>query len=248
VSLESFLADMGAQRRTVTVYSDDPDPEIPDRFRDWNVELRFNRLPDGSHAGFVTVRQGTDFLAGVDSDVLAGFFESTRTSTGSNADKDPALTTFLNHFDETLFHGTTRRQLLAASREFEDRAWRVGAGRLYAGFQRPAALEAQRSPYERLTDRGLDVHVFFDGDWDTATIPGVRMHVVRNDEIGGFWFVAFDGGPESPEAPDPARESGASQACALLAKETGQATYSGFWTYDPERVAALLDYLDAAYR
>ncbi|WP_250137718.1 DICT sensory domain-containing protein [Halorientalis salina] len=248
MSLEDFLAEMGAQRRTVTVYSDDPDPEIPDRFRDWNVELRFNRLPEGSHAGFVTVRQGTDFLAGVDSDVLSGFFEPTRTIPGSDAERDPALTTFLDHFDETLFHGTTRRQLLAASREFEDRAWRVGSGRLYAGFQRPAALEAQRSPYQRLADRGLDVHVYFDGDWDTATIPGVRMHVVRNDEIGRFWFVAFDGGPESLVDADLDRDDHPTQACALLAKETGQGTYSGFWTYDPERVASLLNYLEATYR
>jgi len=238
---------MGAQRRTVTVYSDEPAPAVADPLEDWNVELRHDRLPEGTQGGFVTVRQGNDFLASVDLDALSGFFEPALTLPGTGQDRDQALSTFLDNLDETLFHGTTRQQLLAASREFEDRAWRVGTGSLHAGFQRPAALEAQRSVYERLADRGLDVHVYFHGDWDTATIPGVTMHVARTDEIERFWFVAFDGGPR-PSADPAARENRPSQACALLARETEPASYSGFWTYDPEWVRSLLDYLDATYR
>ncbi len=229
---------MGAARRTVTVYSDDPHPELADRLADWNVELRFDRLPEGTQEGFVTIRQGGEFMGGIDVGVLAGFFEPSLTLPGEARD-DPALATFLDSLDETLFHGTDRRQLLAASREFEDRAWRVGTGRLTAGFQRPAALEAQRSVYERLADRGLDVHVYFDGDWNTPTIPGVRMHAVRNDEIGQFWFVAFDGGNGAGRS---------SQACALLAEETVSSSYSGFWTYDPSRVESLLAYLETTYQ
>ena len=239
---------MGAARRTVTVYSDEPHSGLADRFVDWNVELRFDRLPEGTREGFVTIRQAGEFLASVDVSVLAGFFEPSLTLPGRSRGDDGALAMFLDSLDETLFHATARRQLLAASREFEDRAWRVGAGRLTAGFQRPAALEAQRSVYERLADCGLDVHVYFDGEWNTPTIPGVRMHAIRNDEIGQFWFVAFDGGPESQTTPGEGVSGRPSQACALLARETEPRTYSGFWTYDQARVESLLDYLAETYR
>jgi len=239
---------MGAARRTVTVYSDEPHSGLADRFADWNVELRFDRLPEGTREGFVTIRQAGEFLCSVDVDVLAGFFEPSLTLPGRNRSDDWALATFLDSLDETLFHTASRRQLLAASREFEDRAWRVGAGRLTTGFQRPAALEAQRSGYKHLADRGLDVHVYFDGDWNTATIPGVRMHAIRNDEIGQFWFVAFDGGPESGMTPGEGEPGRPSQACALLARETEPGSYSGFWTYDQARVESLLDYLTETYQ
>lgn len=239
---------MGAERRTVTVYSDEPHPELAEPLAEWNVELRFDRLPAGTAEGFVTIRKGSEFLGSVDARVLADFFEPTLTLPGMDRDEDGKLATFLDHLDETLFHATSRRQLLAATREFEDRAWRVGAGRLVAGFQRPAALEAQRSVYERIAARGLDVHVYFDGDWNTPTIPGVRMHSIRNDEIGQFWFVAFDDGSDASFSLEGDESRCSSQACALLAKETEPGTYSGFWTYDEGRVGSLLNYLTTTYR
>lgn len=238
---------MGAQRRTVTVYSAQAHPELADRLADWNVELRFDRLPEGVQRAFITVRQGERFLAGIDASVLADFFEPSLTTPGTDPHGGRELSAFLDHLDETLFHGATRRQLLAATREFEDRAWRVGGGVLRVGFQRPAALEVQRTVYRRLAERGLDVHVYFDGDWDTATIPGVRMHAVRNDEIGLFWFFVFDGGPALPVEADLGQDWQASQACALLAREAEPGVYSGFWTYDTRWVQALLDYLTGTY-
>lgn len=237
-SLQEFVAEMDAQRRTVTVFSDEPQPDLAERFATWNVDLRFERLPEGTTDAFVTIRQGEQFLGSVDAGVLADFFEPTLTLPGS--DSGTSLAPFLDHLDETLFHGTTRRQLLATSREFEDRAWRVGSGRVVAGFQRPDALEAQRSVFRSLAEHGLDVRVYFGGDWPTATIPGVRMHAVRNDEIGRFWFVAFDGGPT-------AADGDVSQACLLLAEEIEPRSYRGFWTYDPDRVQALIAYVDETY-
>jgi hypothetical protein len=57
------------------------------------------------------------------------------------------------------------------------------------------------------------------------------------EEIGALWFVIFDGGGVSE------------QARALLAAEHDDepGRYRGFWTYDPETVAALDAYLSAAY-
>jgi DICT domain-containing protein len=124
---------------------------------------------------------------------------------------------------------------VAATREIEDRAWRHGRGELHAGFQRPDALDDQRTVYERLAKSDLDVHVYFEGEWDAPPITGVTEHT-DDGELGEFWFVAFE--------PDPAARS---QTCALLARERDARTYDGFWTYDPNRVSALVSHLRSTY-
>ncbi len=124
--------------------------------------------------------------------------------------------------------------MLAATREIEDRAWRAAEGHLYAGFQRTAALEAQREAYDRLSARGeLSVTVFTDDDWDKAL---EELSVVSaSGEIGQFWFVVFDGTVEE------------NQACALVAEEREPGLYYGFWTYDPAFVGELVAYLEDTY-
>ncbi|ELZ03142.1 sensor protein [Natrialba chahannaoensis JCM 10990] len=136
--------------------------------------------------------------------------------------------------ENTLFSSYDRRQMLAATREIEDRAWRAAEGHLYAGFQRTAALEAQREAYDRLSARGeLSVTVFTDDDWDKAL---EELSVVSaSGEIGQFWFVVFDGTVEE------------NQACALVAEEREPGLYYGFWTYDPAFVGELVAYLEDTY-
>lgn len=237
MALDTFIDEMRTQRRTVTVYSDRSHPDLRERFADWNVELRFERLPPEADESFVTVRRGGEFLGGVDIDALGAFFESETVPPWQSRRSGVDPEAFMELLDETLFQADGRRQLLAASREFEDRAWRVGGGRIDAGFQRPGAFRAQRAVYERLAERGLDVHVYFDGGWDLDTVEGVTTHTTHDGELGRYWFVAFD----TPDTID------RSQACALLAEETSPDSYTGFWTYDANRVADLVEYLAAAY-
>jgi hypothetical protein len=52
------------------------------------------------------------------------------------------------------------------------------------------------------------------------------------DELGAFWFVAFDGGGED------------GMACALVAEEVSAGVYHGAWTYEPALVRAFTAYLD----
>jgi hypothetical protein len=52
------------------------------------------------------------------------------------------------------------------------------------------------------------------------------------------WVVAFDDG---------GRPDDTSQACALLAEEHQPGPYVGYWTYDPEWVRDLTDYLTETY-
>lgn len=234
-TLQTFLDDLTAQRRTVTVYAADPPSELAERLADWHVDVRFDHLPSDSGEGFITVRQGDHFLGTVSLETVATLFEPAAGVLDADSTETGSLEPLLKLLDETLFQSVERRQLLAATREFEDRAWRHGQGELHVGFQRPAALAAQRPVYERLAESDLDIHLYFDGAWHAPPIPGVTIHT-DDGELGQFWFVAFQ--------PDAAARS---QSCGLFARERDPATYGGFWTYDPNRVAALVTYLRATY-
>lgn len=223
---------VAADRRTLTVYAAEPHPGVADHFESWNVEVRFDRLPEGTTDGFITVRRGEEFLGSLDVRVLDALLEPPASIGPPGETGGPPLADLLALLDGTTFRSFDRRQLLAVSREIEDRAWRHGTGRLHAGFQRPTALAAQRDVYERLADRGLDAHVYFDGAWDADPIPGVTPHAETADELGRFWFVVL--------------AAAGDQDCALLAMERDD-RYDGFWTYDPERVAALDDHLGDRY-
>jgi hypothetical protein len=150
-SLSEQFDAVAARRRTLTVYADEPRPEIASHFEGWTVEVRFDRLPVGAAAGFVTVRQGTEFLGSVDLRLLGPLLERPAPGTVGTADERP-LDAVLALLDDTTFRTFDRRQLLAVSREIEDRAWRVGSGGLHAGFQDRAAFDAQQAVYARLSD------------------------------------------------------------------------------------------------
>ena len=232
-SLADHLDAVAANRRTITVYADEPHPELGDHFDGWNVEVRFDRLPKGTADAFVTVRRGEEFLGSLDMGVFDPLLEPPASVAESGASGDAgSLDELLSLLDGTTFRSFDRRQLLAVSREFEDRAWRYGTGRLHAGFQRPGALAPQREAYERLAAKGLDAHVYFDGAWTAAPIEGVTSHTDGDDELGRFWFVVF--------------ASDSEQDCALVAVERDEG-YEGFWTYDRERVAAIDEHLRDRY-
>lgn len=231
-SLAAFLDDLAAERRTVTVYAADPPSDLAGWLSDWHVDVRFDRLPPGTGDGFVTVRQGERFLGSVPLDTVATLYEPPAGAVDTDPSDHGALGPLLDLLDDTLFRSFERRQLLAATREIEDRAWRSGRGELHAGFQRPAALAAQRRNYRRLAESDLDVHVYFDGQWPAPPIPGVTAHAESGGELGRFWFVVFQ--------PDPADRV---RACALLARERRMGDFDGFWTYDSGRVASLVAHL-----
>ena len=145
----------------------------------------------------------------------------------------------LSVLDDSLFSSLARRQLLATSREIEDRAYRTGRGTLRVGFQDFGRMRAQVPVYERLAaETDLDVHVYARAG-EAPAVPGVTCHGIpsgrdRAGEIGRFWLLVFDGGGEHNE-------------CALLAEERAPETYYGFWTYDPALVDEIGSYLAETY-
>lgn len=234
MSLTELLAGVEAHERTLTVYNADATvvDALSERFRDRNLTVVAERTPSEKPAAFVVLHDGDEFVTAASlSDVL----DPARAT--DPPFEDAAYAPILDHLDETMFTSYDTRQLVAASREIEDRAWRIGRGALHAGFQRLSILETQLDVYERLADRdGLAVHAYAAPDVDVPSHDSdLTVHVERTEEIRRSWFVVYDGA-----GVDVAK-------CALLAEEREPRSFYGFWTYDPETVDWIVAHLEAAY-
>ncbi|WP_158056170.1 DICT sensory domain-containing protein [Halorussus halophilus] len=247
MSLADFLAEVARRRKTLTVFAPEQYERLGDHFETRNVTVEHETLPDDGSGGFVVVSENGEFVGSVGGDAVRELVAPPTTFGTAPSEATQAL---LNLLADTTFVSFDKRQMLATSREIEDRAFRCGRGTLRTGFQSLSALRAQERIYELLANKeGLDVHVYGRPDW-SPEIPGVTVHTDETPEIGAFWFVVFDGGRASKE-----NETGRTselgttdeQACALLAEEGEPHTFSGFWTYDPELVGELDDYLHETY-
>ncbi|OLZ41089.1 histidine kinase [Natrinema saccharevitans] len=234
-SLRDAFEAVDRRHKTLEIHSDDESVVTALRrgfeTRTVDVTRRPLGLLDG--AGFVIVRDADGAFRGALG--LEGF-EAILSPTAHppwelvDAEPDPAH--LFDFLENTLFASATRGQLLATSREIEERAWRAGAGRLYAGFQRPAALRTQAAVYERFgACKSIDVTAFLAGEWSTP-LEGVSVVTGTGGELGAFWFVVFDGGEDG-------RHCG-----ALIAEERDPDEYAGFWTFEPSIVRELSDYLE----
>jgi DICT domain-containing protein len=142
----------------------------------------------------------------------------------------------LDNLDETMFTSYDVGQMVSASREIEDRAWRAGRGSLHAGFQTVTTLASQRETYERLGAReGLDVHAYAFPDRSPDEEFPFSLHLERTDELERAWFVAYDGGGVDESK------------CALVAEERDPRRFYGFWTYDADTVDYVVDHLTRTY-
>jgi len=158
----------------------------------------------------------------------------------ANVPTDERRQSVLDSLDETLFTSWSIDRMVAASREIEDRAWRVGDGTLHAGFQTLSTLRGELDRYERLSQSPIDVHTYATPDAEPPDERPFQLHLDRSDELAESWFVVFDGG--SAAAGD-----GVTQKCALLAEERGPRNFYGFWTYDASTVDYIIDYLRTRY-
>jgi len=231
MTLASILTAATNRRKTIHSYGA-TDTDLATQFAGRNVTVESHRLPPDGPEPFVVLRDNETFLGAISEADLQSFLSPSTTPPwriDEAGDEYHALYTLL---DDTVFASLDRRQLLGASREIEDRAYRVGQGRLSVGFQSGSAFEAQRTLYRRLADdTDLDIHVYVVDDLLTDDLGGITVHVEPTPEIGRYWTMAFDGGD------DP------SQQCALVAKQHDD-TYEGVWTYEPRLVERVFEALD----
>ncbi|OAQ53911.1 sensor protein [Natrinema mahii] len=237
-SLRDAFEAVDRRHKTLEIHSDDESVVTALRrgFDTRTVDVTHRPLGLPDETGFVIVRDAEGAFRGALG--LEGFeaiLSPTDHPPWELAEPEPDPAHLFDFLENTLFASATREQLLATTREIEERAWRIGAGRLYAGFQRPAALRAQTGVYERFGARdSIDVTVFLAGEWSTP-LEGVSVVTGAGDELGAFWFVVFDGG------------EGGRHCGALVAEEGDPGEYTGFWTFEPSIVRELTDYLETAH-
>jgi hypothetical protein len=228
--LDTYLETVERQRKQFTVYSDADASDLTSRLATRNVTVEHRPLPPTGPSPFVTVRENGEFVGALS---LADFRDVLRPPIVRPGDWEGVSAGYravLAALEETVFTALDRRQLLATSREIEDRALRVGTGTLRVSFQSFSVFSTQLGLYTTLAaETALDIHVYGRPDWTPPAVENITYH--GTDSLAAFWCLAFDGGSER------------SQACALIARETPDG-YTGFWSYDPELVADVLRTLE----
>ncbi len=234
MSLSELISGVEDHEKTLTVFNADAAAvdALRDQFHDRNLSIRAERTPSGKPGEFVVLAEDDEFVtaAGVDTIV--------NTAAETNPDFDvETYSPILDHLDETMFTSYDIGQMVAASREIEDRAWRIGSGTLHSGFQRLSILAEQLDIYERLAEKGnLDVHAYASPDTEVPDHgTDLTIHVERAAEIERSWFVVYDGAGIDINK------------CALLAEEREARSFYGFWTYDPDTVDWIIDHLESSY-
>ncbi|MDS0279298.1 hypothetical protein NDI85_15965 [Halomicroarcula sp. S1AR25-4] len=244
MTLGSILSEVAAEEKTVVVYSpDDTGEDLAERLATRNLHVDHRKIPSISADAFVVVRDGSRFRGALSlSDLLV--FLSPPIHRPEDLDSvDAAYRALFELLDQTVFVTLDRRQLLATSREIEDRAWRTGRGRLHVGFQSVAAFEAQAGLYRDLAaTTDVDVHVYVPAGAPSGYLDDAPLtaHTDVDEDLARYWFILFDGRgeaglPDGQTLADDGTES--TQSCALIAEATGPDCYRGVWTYDPDRVA-----------
>jgi DICT domain-containing protein len=243
--LGEFVDEIAADSRTVTVFASDPDRMLERYFETRSVTVEHEPLPDDGTEGFVVVTADDEFVGSLDRATVRELVSPT----DSDRERAPNETVRLpmNLLADTTFVSFHERQLLVATREIEDRAYRQGRGTLRSGFQSLSRVEAERETYESLTaNTDLDVHVYGrpkspdarpNATDERLQLKSATVHAEETDEIDAFWFIVFDGGGND------------SQTCALVAEEvdTERRSFRGFWTYDAEPVGEIDAYLRETY-
>ncbi|MBV0902004.1 DICT sensory domain-containing protein [Haloarcula salina] len=234
MSLTELIAGVEDHQKTLTVFNagESVVDDLRERFSDRNVRVRAERTESGRPGEFITLSDGDEVVAAASLDSF--------TETLSNGDRyitrdSSPYRSILDHMDETMFTSWSIERMVAASREIEDRAWRVGNGSLHAGFQTLSTLQGELDLYERLGETEVSVHAYAVPDIEPPESSAFSLHLERSQEIADSWFVVFDGGG------DPR------QKCALLAEEREPRQFYGFWTYDESTVDWIIDYLESTY-
>jgi DICT domain-containing protein len=232
MSLTELIAGVEDHEMTLTVYNADSGvaDDLRERFADRNLVVAEGETDDGPRE-YLVLSEGEQFLTATAVDEV--FDRGDDSELHFDGEQRSGI---LDHLDETMFTSYDPGQMVAASREIEDRAWRIGAGQLHAGFQHVSTIEGEMDVYEQLaTKRDLDVHAYGYPDTGVPDHEGFTIHVERTDEIATTWFVVYDGAGVD------------SNKCALLAEEREPREFYGFWTYDPSTVDWIVDHLVSTY-
>jgi hypothetical protein len=236
MDLREAITEVKRKRKTLVIYSGDANTDIADQFESKNVAVQYRQLRGVGPDEFLVIRDENGFKGAIGLTSLREFLTPPVLVPWSEEFDPSSFRDLLALLDRTLFTSFDRRQMLAASREFEDRAWRVGNGTLHVGFQSLSAFQAQTDVYRHLANEtSLDIHIYGRMDWGPPRIRNTTFHAKMSGEIGAVWFIVYDGGGDDR------------QKCALVAEEGDEGRFFGFWTYDASMVDDLRFHLERTY-
>ncbi|MEF8815103.1 MAG: DICT sensory domain-containing protein [Halovenus sp.] len=225
---DSLLTEVQATDKQIVVYRRGQKRDLETRLATHNVAVTRRALPPGGPDPFLVIEEEGEFAGALGLVDLDGLLEPPIAHPGERDDISAGYRALFDVLDETVFSTMERRQLLAVSREIEDRAYRVGTGTLHASFQTLSTFKYQTDVYRELaTETDLDIHVYAIADWTPPEIAGITYHEYGDDTHGRYWTLAFDSGGDN------------SRACGLVAREHSD-RYDGVWTYDSELVSDII--------
>jgi hypothetical protein len=225
MTLNSLIDEVRGRAHQIIVYGRDERPEIETWLAAHGVPVTARSLPEGGPDPFIEIRADGEVVGIIGVEAVEGLLEPPIRRPGERSDVSAGYRALFAILERTVFTGMNRRELLAVSREIEDRAFRVGEGTLQVSFQTFSTFRSQIAVYRTLgAETSLDIHIHGVGDWTPPAISGVTYHADETARVASYWALAYDGGPD------------ATQACGLLAEEESD-DYRGFWTNDAATVA-----------
>ena len=230
--LDSLLSMLRGRQHRVVVYRSGDRLDIETWLADHEIPVESRSLPAGGPSPFIEIKTDGEVTGIIGVEAVEALLEPPIRRPGDRDGVSEGYRALFEIFDQTVFSGMNRRELLAVSREIEDRAFRVGAGTLWVSFQSLSVFDSQIDVYRALgTETDLDVHVYGVEDWTPPPIAGVTYHTEGAAQFEPYWVLAYDGGSDRD------------QACGLVAKERSD-EYTAFWTND---VAIVEDIATAFY-
>ncbi len=232
--IASLLDDIKSRTKAFVVYRSDDETAIESQFSSHNVSVDHRELPSAVPAPFLVIEADGSFAGAIALSELEGLLEPPIVRPDADDGVSRGYRVLFDVLDETVFTAMERSQLLAVSREIEDRAFRVGTGTLRVAFQSFSTFEPQVELYRALGTRtDLDIHIHGIADWSPPEIPNVTYHSDTDGTLDRYWILAFDGGGDK------------TQQCSLFSKAQRDG-YDGVWTDDPDLVERVLAELAAA--
>ncbi len=215
---DSLIAEVQNKDRQFTVYRSGEPTEIEQWLATHGVTIRPRSLPPHWPKPFIEIKANDEVVGVIGVEAIEALIEPPLVTPGERDGISEGYRVLFDILEKTMFSGMNRHDLLAISREIEDRAFRVGNGILKVSFQTFSTFKSQIELYRTLaTETDLDIHIYAIEDWTPPPISGITYHANAAEQFGAYWVLAYDGGTDE------------TQSCGLVGKERS-GEFTGFWT------------------
>jgi len=229
--LDSLIAEHRETDHQFTVYWSGDEPDLETWLINHGIATESRPLPPNGPGPFIEIKTDGEVVGVIGVEAAEKLLEPPVLGLENQDGISEGYQVLLEALEKTVFSGMDRRDLLAVSREIEERAFRVGEGTLRVCFQTFSTFRSQLDVYRTLANETtLDIHIYGVEDWIPPRITGIAYHADAAERFESYWALAYDGGPD------------AANACGLVAKEDSD-EYTGFWTNDSaivEEIATML--------